>query len=421
MQTKQPLFIMRSSIIAKVFKKEMTEILRDKRMLFLMILLPVFAYPLLFTVIGQVGKTQSDKLSNEKVSLLVSPNAQDQPFIAQLEEIKGLDIHFLDFDRSMIDTMDQAIGLEVIAQSNNGIEATIFGDQSKDVIESRTKKITRILEAHQDTLLAQRLVQNGLPSDFATPVKIKKEDLSSAQQKIGKVIGGFIPFILIILIFAGCIYIAIDITAGEKERRTLQTLFSAPIDTREIVTGKFLAVFTVGLSSAIINLLSMFLGIYIQAMLMLQDNTDKMASAMEKANTMGVSIDLLGVGFILIFIVLLAVFFAALTLSVSLMANSYKEAQTYVSPMMMFVMLPAMLVQLPGMELSIETALVPILNVSLAFKAIFSGTYELSTIMVVVISCIGYAVLALWFASKVFGDENIITGQKMTFAKLFKK
>jgi sodium transport system permease protein len=218
------------------------------------------------------------------------------------------------------------------------------------------------------------------------------------------------PMLLLLFIFVGCIYIAIDITAGEKERRTLQTLFTAPLHVSEIIAGKFFAVSAVGIVSATMNLLSLVVAIMLQARLMGGN-----------LNQFSLSVSIEGWLWLAVLVLLSTVFLASLSLAVCLLANSYKESQSYVSPLMMLVLIPSMMSQMPGMELNASTALIPILNICLAIGAVFKGTLVIKWMALVVLFALIYAFLGLYLASRTFGNESIITGEKVNWKAMLRK
>lgn len=403
---------MRKNIITTIFKKEIKEVLRDKRMIYLIILLPFFTYPVLFTLIGKVGQSQQVKMAEEKVTLLVNPEAGDAPIVKSLEAMPNLNVQKIPFTREMIDTLSTTIGLQITENSElaGTINVEIFYDDSKDLVSIRKRQIVGMIKTYEEQIIQQRLAEQGLDPDFIHPVEIQEVNLASDEQIAGKILGSFLPMLLLIFIFVGCVYIAIDITSGEKERKTLQTLFTAPIKVEEIIAGKFLAVFTIGLISAIMNVLSLMVAMFIQVKLMAGD----------ELGSFTLSISTQGWLWIGLIVFLTTIFLAALTLAVVQLANSYKEAQSYVSPMMMVIIIPAVLSQMPGMELSMTTALIPMLNIALALGAVLKGTYDVVLISVVAASVLAYAVIALWLASRVFKNEDVTTGQKVSLKKIFR-
>ncbi len=404
---------MRTKIISAIFRKEIKEVLRDKRMLYLIILLPFFLYPVLFTLIGKVGQSQQEKLSTQSIDVLLSPGLEGTAIAEALAQSAELKLKFTEFDESTIDTMRNGIGIKLDlpfeqTMQNNGTAAIqILADQSKDILKFRSRQIRTALQGVNQNLLKARIDGASLNPEFAKPLAITQVDLASEEEQAGKALASFLPMIILLFIFVGCIYIAIDITAGEKERKTLQTIFTAPLKVSEIIAGKFAAVFTVGIVSAFMNILSLMVAMMIQVKFMGGE-----------VGSFAISIDPIGWFWLCLIIFLITVFLAALTLAVVLLANSYKEAQSYVSPLMMLIIIPAVMSQMPGMELNSSTALIPMLNISLAIGAILKGGFSTALIAMVAGMALLYAVIALFFASQTFGNENVVTGEKIDFKSL---
>jgi sodium transport system permease protein len=118
-------------------------------------------------------------------------------------------------------------------------------------------------------------------------------------------------------------------------------------------------------------------------------------------------------------VLLTTLFLGAISLAVVLLANSYKEAQSYVSPLMMLVLIPAMLAGMPGMELNLQTALIPVFNIALAIIALFKGNWDPSLLSLVAAAGLVYGLVALWLTSLTFGNENVVTGEKFDWKQLF--
>ena len=409
---------MRSHIIGTIFRKEILEVLRDKRMLFLVILMPFFLYPVMFTLIGFVGKSQGEKLNTEKVTVLLNPEAESTPIYELLKTNPTLEVKLESFEQTALDTMTNTIGVLVAEgyqsslDSNQSATVTVFYDASKDLLDGRVSDIKTSVEQLSQNLLLARLSDQKLPQGFVKPIDLREQNIAPQERVIGKIMGRFLPMMLLLFIFTGCIYIAIDITAGEKERRTLQTLFTAPIKVSEIIAGKFLATYTVGLVSATMNVLSLLVAMYIQVQLL---------SDGKAGEAFSLPIGPEGWAWMALIIVLATAFMAAISIAVVLLANSYKEAQSYVSPLMMIIIIPAVMSQMPGMELTSTTAMIPMLNISLAIGAIFQGIFNVGHILMVVLFALLYAGLALYLASLTFGNENVVTGEKVKFNALFSK
>jgi sodium transport system permease protein len=125
-------------------------------------------------------------------------------------------------------------------------------------------------------------------------------------------------------------------------------------------------------------------------------------------SAMQITISAKGVASIFFVVLPLAVFFSAALLAISLFAKSFKEAQSYLSPLMIIVVLPAVAALLPGVELNTALALVPVLNTSLVSKEIITGTYQWKYIALIFASSSVYAAIALAIAVKLFQREDVL-------------
>ncbi|MEL6356033.1 MAG: ABC transporter permease, partial [Bacteroidota bacterium] len=404
---------MRPSIISTIYRKEIREVLRDKRMLYLVILMPFFLYPVLFLTMGSVGSNTIDKINTEKVSVFVNPEGKGSPLAELLAADTTLEVKYESLPQSRLDSIrgkSLAIILPAVeADSTATLQSqtiTIYGDNTQDVISSRRRRIAGKFNAYGTQIVNQRLTNKGLAGDFIQPIKIEQTDTASDRSAAGAIMGRMIPIMLLLFIFIGCIYIAIDTTAGEKERRTLQTIYTTPVSTNEIIAGKFLAVATVGIVSAFANLGSLLLSMQLQARIMGDDGADS-----------PFQISLAGgdLAWLILLVILATVFLAALSMGIVLLANSYKEAQSYVTPLMMIVLIPAIMASMPGMELTTQSAMIPMFNICLAMAAIFKGTYSLGTIGLVALFALIYGLVGLWLAGRTFGNESVVTGEKVSW------
>lgn len=397
-------------MILTIFKKEMREILRDKRMLFLVILMPFFIYPLVFLLMGKVGAGQEEKIQREKISLFVSGLPESHELLTLLSADSSLVLQPGAFDKSMLDSVPEAMGLEIPPDFEEKIKSgqtaspVLYVDESDYLLNAKKINVQALVAAYSDQLLSGRLAAQSLSPSFVKPINLRVEDVSSRDDKLGRLLGTILPSLLLLLIFTGCIYIAIDITAGEKERKTLQTLYVTTASENAIIAGKFLAVASVGLSSAFMNVLSLLLGLQLQ-MGELGQNPELMSFSISGVSWLG----------LVLLIVLSTAFLAAISMVVSVLANSYKEAQSYITPLMMLVLLPIMVSQMPGLELTAKTAMIPMLNISLAMGSLLASDASYSMVALVLAMLLVYILLALWFAGRVFSNENIVTGAKWSW------
>lgn len=193
----------------------------------------------------------------------------------------------------------------------------------------------------------------------------------------------------------------------------METLLCSPVSRINIVLGKFLMVLTASISTMCLSLVSMGVSVMLGGSIFAGERTTMAMQNAAAAKGGDVPafmpmIDPVGIFGVFAMIAPVAVLFAALLLAISLFAKSYKEAQSYVSPLLILVFAPAMLGLMPGIELNTATSLVPILNLSLVCKEMLSGVWHWQYIGLIFVSSCLYAAVALAFAVWQFKREDVM-------------
>jgi sodium transport system permease protein len=277
-------------------------------------------------------------------------------------------------------------------------------------------ELRRFLTDYREKVIATRLENQGLPAAFVKPFEVRTENVAPPEKVGGNVIGGIIPYMFLLLSFTGAMYPAMDLTAGEKERGTMETILCSPVSRLDLVLGKFFMVLTASLGTVVCSLVSMGLTFTIGGIVFANLSGGSAAAALAKAksgaaiasSTVLPSIDPVGMLAVLGMVLPMAVLFSAVLLTISLFAKSFKEAQSYVSPLIILIILPAVVGMLPGVELNARLALVPILNVSLVSKELVSGVWQWDYLALIFSSTCVYAAIALFLAVKMFNREDVI-------------
>ena len=208
-------------------------------------------------------------------------------------------------------------------------KVTLAFDESDIRSEIAAAGIQGVLDRANMQLLMQRLKDRGLDPAFMQPIALKEWNVASAERMAGAILGQIVPLILIVMTITGAIYPAIDLTAGERERGTLETLMVAPVPTVDLIAGKFIVVTLIGLMSAVLNLISVGGTIYMAGVgSMLSPGTEFV-------------FPLSALPWILLLLIPMAVMFSATLLAVCSFARSFKEAQNYIVPVMLAAMIPA--------------------------------------------------------------------------------
>jgi sodium transport system permease protein len=268
--------------------------------------------------------------------------------------------------------------------------------EDKDI---QRRRLLQVLNGYTDVLRNERFESLGMDVSICRVTEVETVNLATAQEQIADIAGGILPYMFVLFCFMGAMYPAIDLAAGEKERGTLETLLTSPVSKMQILVGKVGVVILTGISSAAISFLGLFFGVrYISS---IPPELFDMVISILKPGT---------IIFLLTLLFPLTVFFASLMLSLSFTARSYKEAQSKIGPMTPVVIIPAFIGMMPGIGFNAMTAVIPILNVTLATKQIIAGHTNPLLIVLVYASLVVYAAIGLMICSRTFSRESVIFG-----------
>ena len=268
----------------------------------------------------------------------------------------------------------------------------------------------KLLTEYRESLRSARFKELGLDEkEVMDPIAFEYKDHSSNEENAGYLLGYIVPFLMITSILMGALYPAIDATAGEKERGTLETLLTLPVRNMELIGAKFAATSTVAVAAAILNMISMSLmGAYFYSTV----------SAAGKSESINLLSYLPAVLIMLLCVVVFAMFASAVCLSACIFAKSFKEAQNYTTPVMLVFMICGMAGMIPALELNSTTALIPVVNIALLISSLFKLHFDFSLIALVLLSNVAYSLLAIVLMTRVFSSEQILFGDASGGMKL---
>jgi len=398
--------------ILTVYLKELKDSLRDRRTLISVIVIPTFVMPALFFGVGKIAAGLFSKAREEIPTVMIVGGEDSPTVIAEFKQSPKIRVVALSAAWKQLISDKQ---VRAVVKFPPGFEAGLLAGAAEPVTiyhyEGELKsgfavgEVEQLLRALRERTVATRLAERSLPATLVKPFDFKRENVAPPEKVGGNLLGGIVPYIIIILCFTGAMYPAMDLTAGEKERGTMETLLCSPVPRVDLVLGKFLMVLTGSLSAMLLSLLSMGLSAALAGVLFV----GPVAAGRSPAPAGAIpTIDPMGLFGVLAMILPVAVFFSAIIFTVALFAKSYKEAQSYVGPMIGVVIMPAVVGKLPGIDLNARLALVPILNLSLVCKEMLSGVWHWNYIGLIFGSSCLYAAIALGIAVKMFNREDVI-------------
>ena len=270
-----------------------------------------------------------------------------------------------------------------------------------------SREVQRLLEERLQAanLLYMLDVATSFEPRVRVPVRIREQEVASTQKSRGFL--GLLPLVLMLMTVTGGVYPAIDLTAGERERDTLETLIALPIPAVHILLAKYVAVFSVTLLTGLINLVAMTATVYALRMESQLFGTDGLSP-------------MLGLSLVLIQIVF-GLLYSAVLLAITSSSRSFKEAQAYLIPLMLMSIAPGLSILLPGWHLEGFIAVVPLVNMLLLARDVFEGSAQLLPGIAAVVSTLIYAASALALAAQVFGRDAIAVGSRGSWGDLLRR
>ena len=403
---------MKKKVIRLLYKKEMLDVLRDRKTVLMMLVVPLVLYPLIFIFGLQMMTSISNSIATETYRIAL-PEDTDERIVELFKKSyeDGYSFKIIDTDQPAVSLKNEEIDAYIV---RNGDEYKICYLSSVNNSSYASTYVAKVLTLYRSELTRKTLAAAGLDPEAALePITITYEDTASSEETAGNLLGMVLPFMLIVSLLMGTMYPAIDTTAGERERGTLETLLTLPITNRELIFSKFLTVATIGVASAVLNIISMsFVGVYMYRMSL-------KAGSIKQGVSLTRFLPALFIG--VLSVLAFAVFISAVSMCVTAFAKSYKEANNYITPLMLVVMFASFIGFLPNVELTRNMAFLPVANISLLIRDLLAFKYSAGIIAIVLISNVVYGVFAVMFLSRIYNSESVLFGDGGASVQIFEK
>lgn len=400
--------------IGTVYGKELRDTLRDRRAVMTMFVLPTVFMPVVIFAFVMVAMRTATK-AREEVPRVAIIGAENSPKVREALQANRkvqivpvtADYRQQIADKKLRAAVELPANFDAMVAAGETAAVKIYHYQGEMRSRFGMNELDTFFRDYRDRTVQARLAERNLPANLLKPFDVARENVAPPERVGGTIIGGLIPYVLILLCFSGAMYPALDLTAGEKERGTMETILCSPVGRTELVLGKFLMVLTGSLSTIALAMLAAAVTIPLGGMLIRSAGVAGPAQASASSASL-LAIDPMGVMASFALVLPVAVLFAAVLFTLALFAKSYKEAQSTVSPLIIIVLLPAMGAMMPGVELNAKLALVPLLNVALASKELVSGVFHWHYLALIFGSTCVYAGAALALAVRMFQRESVM-------------
>ena len=479
-----------------VFKKELIETLRDRRTLAAMVLVPIVLYPVLMVIIVEALRAETGRKQMERYHICVpdqlhkqwlegvlhredaqyaSQPAASQPTIdiqaaaanpadALIARLRAdqVTIKVLDSGKSLWDTVaDHRFHAGVIVQPPpNPKRPADRINRVVQIIRSDTNprsefvynQLNSILAGEADRIVRARVAKTEDGVATLTPIITSNLSTSSPEQQFARILAMVVPFLLVIMTVTGALYPSIDLTAGERERGTLETLAVSPVPVGQIVAGKFGVIVVIAMFSTALNLGSMTAmfhfsklgelastmkappGIEQDAVARMIERTSEESDAdhptqldylqrraeIEKQAAAGSGFITTAAPIVLLAMLPFAVLAGGVMLATCSFARTFKEAQNYMMPVMMAFMIPAMIVSyMPTTRLEGVLLVIPVANIVVLIRELFLGNYDIPAMSICLLSTCFYAAVSITVAARLYGNEAVLFSDVGSYKTLF--
>ena len=387
-----------------IAKKEFLELSKDRKTMFFAFVLPFLLYPAIFGMMAKMSKRNEAQNRNKASRVyLADPSGvltgmlQGDPKRFELVPKPSGDLKQAILDQKL------ELALEADASAASGLQKhetftlTATMDESERASELALKRLKEALEEQEKTWVKGRLAVIGASLQLAEPLKLDVKDAADTTLKAGKFIGMMLPYLLMIMMYTGAMQHGIYATAGEKERHTLLSLMATRLPRNQIILGKLLYIFSMGVIAALLNLLSMGLSIPFMG----GGSTNSMQAMAAIANPMT-----LGLTFMIM--VPLGLFFANFILLMGIQAKNTIEAGSAITPGIFLVVFLGVFTMAPGVDKIAFLSYVPVVNVCLALRKLFSQQFSWVEYLIAFAMTVGLAGLMTLVSTRVLNREKAL-------------
>ncbi len=440
---------MNSRVIKLLLKKEMLDVFRDRKAVIMLVLVPLIIYPLIFFGAFAVMSVIQSRMEQADYKVIVEADddgrLEEQIYKYNLErkreaeskkknstndgtQIKIVSYNSFDVsaEKKHIDNVDdllqnEEIDLYVSSEKDSSGKLTystryVSSITNSDYAESVMKEI---LDELSKSIMSETIEEAGMDAEEVThPFELKRENIASTEQSAGSILGTILPFMLVVSLLMGTMYPAIDATAGEKERGTLETLLTLPVRNHEIILAKFITVAFMGILSALLNMITMGIMLIYVVKLIQSNATTNLGLSFDDINVSSFVPALLVT---ILAVLAFSLFISAITMCITALAKSYKEANNYITPLTLVVMLTAYIGFIPNIELTRNVALIPVANICLLIKELLLFKAGVSSVAIVLLSNVLYAILAILILGKIYDSESVLFDEGRSGLQIFQK
>lgn len=393
-----------------VFKKEVRDIVRDKKTLLTSILIPMIIIPLLNLIVGgSAEKFQKDLSENIEITLAQDSRTNEIKALVQNEIIKDFpNIQLVETDDAQAAVkegrvrvaLDLEKGYEEKLKSGKTFSIAVIYDKNNTKSAAAVNLVQAAIDSFNKKIVVSRVTALGANPELLEPARMQANDIGDVKQGGNMMLMMMLPMMMGILMVVGGIPAATDLVAGEKERNTFEPLLTTKPGRTSILLGKYMTVTLFSFASVLATVGGFGIGYLI--------NPKSMSMGLDSGSS-GFWIPGTALLLVILISIMQGMTFAGIQIALSTYAKSFKEAQTYLSFLIFVAMIPSystMFMQ-PG-DVPAYMFAIPILNTISSFKVILGGIVNYANLALALASSVVYVVITLWLAASLFNKEKVL-------------
>ena len=395
--------------VRAIAKKELVEFVRDWRTIMAIIIIPLLMFPLLFILFPILLESETAELDALELTIIVQSNDLNQSLEQAINgvgiafELEPLGNHTVlsepgqDMERVRNLSVDAVLRIEHV---NSTWNYAILHISTSERSNEAWNRLLDALNQWEDEEVERRISNSGLDVNATLdPLRwdgdVTQSDVATSGEQAGMVLSLFIPLVLAIWTYSSALQPSIDMTAGERERGTLEALLCLPCTRLELLLGKWAAVATITGVGVVLQICGLLFAI----------------GYLASSNFIGLpELSIIAILLLIGAILLFAIMIVALELALAMRSHSVKEAGSILAPMLLLIVFPALFTQVINLD-GIESVwfAIPIVNILLALRELLMNRIIAEHILIWAGTSLLYAGLAAYYASRQFGREDIVT------------
>lgn len=385
---------MNLKIVGILWRKELLDLMRDRRTLISLVIAPMLIGPGIMSVMNFYVARNARQAKVERYKVGVRQEVTIPGLLEALQRA-GLETTAVAAPRQAVEKKEVTFGIEVAGNPEQP-RLRFYSDNSEMTSNMARARVSEALDGLWSQRIRNELARRNLPGSVAEPFARESINVAQPRKMTGAFIGRLIGFMMLIFLFNGAMYSAVDATAGEKERRTLEILLASAAGRTEIVAAKVLTAMVTSFGTTVLSIASYAIALAQSA------SSGRSGSGMEFPSDPATLL------MIALLILPVAVMAASFSIAAATPAKSTREAMSYLTPGLFIVMFLGMVTFITEGQANPLISLIPFANFSQMLREVMSGEWTMPRYLMTLGSNLIYSAIAIALAVRSFTNEKIL-------------